>query len=321
MDKIWNSHGHSVVEAATSKEAMQLASLDYTVRKDKVAIILPKDCEKSAKYIPNTFGTYRTDTLDVFGVVSANYEIIQNTKAFEFMDSIVGKDKAIFETAGAISNGKTTFITAKLPYHIRINGHDTIEQYLVISNGHDGKTGLNIFLTPVRIVCQNALALGKANSKFSIKLRHTIGISDKLNDAKQILNISSTLNNELSEALTYLTRIKITDEVLGDYVNELLLTPNEIKELIHKDIKYTSSSIISSRKKNIITSIHNYYHTGVGQSNITGTAYGAYNAINGYLSNSKSYMNADKKLEGLMMGGAEHKLNNKALDLALQLTT
>ena len=319
MTKIWNSHGSNVTGAMTSKEAIELAELNYTVRKDRVAVILPKDAEKSAKYLPNICATYRTDTLDTFGVVSDKYEIVQNDKAFEFMDSIVGEGKAIFETAGAIGNGGKIFITAKLPYYIKINGYDTIENYLVISNGHDGKTSLNVFLTPIRIVCQNTMATAMRHSKFKLRMRHTTGIGTRLDDAKRVLDVSSALTSELETTLKHLTTIKVTDETVDKYVNTIFLTQNELFELAAQDINYVNSSTISTRKKNMITEVRKYYHTGVGQSKIRGTAYGAYNALNGYLSNVRSYINEDRKMEGLIMGGLEHKMNSNALDLALTL--
>lgn len=314
----WHRNGTVVEDAMTSAEAIELAGLNYTVDKAKVAAIFPKGVEPSGKYLYNTFATYRTDTYTPFGIVSDRYEIIQNSKAFEFMDSIVGKGKAIYETAGALGKGETVFITAKLPYYITINGEDTIENYLVVSNGHDGSSSLNIFLTPIRVVCANTLAVGLENNKFKIKLRHTTGISDRLDDARQLLNISSSITKNMQEVLTQLSKIKVTDEVAAKYFQSLILSKAELESLAKQEIKLKESAEISTRKKNIINSITDYYYKGIGQSDIIGTAYGAYNAVNGYLSNVKS-ITGDKKMSSLVLGGTDFKLNNKALDLALTL--
>jgi len=315
----WHRKGQIVDGAMTSEEAIILANLDYEVRKDKVAVILPPDAEKSAKFVPNTYATYRADTLAVFGIVSDRYEIVQNTNAFAFMDSIVGKGKAIYETAGALGEGETTFITAKLPYHITINGYDTIENYLVVSNGHDGKSSLNIFLTPIRVVCANTLAVGLQNNKFRINLRHTTSINSKLEQAKDILKISSTITEDMQETLTHLTNIKVDDKQAIKYFNGLFLNKDEIRRLAIEDVTFDKSSDISSRKKNVLKAVNKFYHTGVGQSKILGTGYGVYNAVNGYLSNDKKYANENKRMESLILGGSEFKLNNKALEAALAL--
>jgi phage/plasmid-like protein (TIGR03299 family) len=311
----WHQTGTGVDGAMTSAEAIKLANLDYEVRKDKVAVIFPPEMNAPARYVPDTYATYRADTRHIFGIVSDRYEIIQNVDAFNFIDSIVGESKAVFETAGALRGGEQIFISAKLPYYIKINGHDTIENYLVISNGHDGKTSLNIFLTPVRVVCANTLSYGLSNNKFNFAFRHTTGINSKIDDAKKILDISKTISEEQGELYKYLASKAIKDVEAVDYFNQVLLTSEELGDLAANRINVQQSGIISSRKKNIVKAVNKYYVAGVGQESIVGTAFGAFNAINGYLSNIKSYTNGDRKMESLVMGGADYKLNNKALNI------
>ena len=315
----WHETGTGVDGAMTSAEAIKLANLDYEVRKDKVAVIFPPEMNTKARYVPDTYATYRTDTKHVFGVVSDRYEIIQNVEAFNFIDSIVGEGKAVFETAGALRNGEQIFISAKLPYYIRINGYDTIENYLVISNGHDGKTSLNIFLTPVRVVCANTLSYGLNNSRFNFAFRHTSSINGKLDDARLILDISKTITEEHEEVFKHLAKKAVKDVQAVDYFNNIFLTKDELMDLAENKITVQQSGTISSRKKNVIKDVNKYYLSGVGQESIVGTAFGVFNAVNGYLSNIKKYTNGDRKMESLVMGGTDYKLNTKALDLAINM--
>ena len=157
-----------------------------------------------------------------------------------------------------------------------------------------------------------------ANNKFKVKLRHTGGITEKLDDAREILAISSSITEEMQELLQHLAKIKVKDETVEQYFNNLILNNTELTELAQQGLKYDKISTISTRKKNVLKSINRFYHTGVGQSGIQGTAYGAYNAVNGYLSNIKKY-SSDNQMESLVLGGTDYKLNNKALDLALTL--
>lgn len=311
----WHKLGTIVDHAMTSSEAIELAGLNYTVDTAKVAAVL----KPKPRYINNLNATYRTDTNDIFGVVSDKYEVVQNSRAFEFMDSIVGKDKAIYETAGALGLGETVFVTAKLPYYIKINGHDTIENYLVVSNGHDGKTSLNIFMTPIRVVCANTLAVGLENNKFRLKLRHTSNINSKLDDASKLLNISSSISNNMEKLFKSLANIKVEDEVAEQYFNTLFLTSDELNKLANENVSFSNSNELSGKKKKLLKNVNDFYRSGVGQSKIIGTAYGTYNAVNGYLSNDKNYTNDSKRMESLVLGGTDFKLNNKALILAKTL--
>lgn len=317
----WHTLGTIVENAMTSEEAIHLANLDYEIKKDRVGLLYPDEItgKTKAKVIHNQFATYRDDTKDIFGIVSDRYEVVQNTTVFQFMDSIVGKDKAIYETAGALGNGEVVFITAKLPYHIRISGNDVIENYLVVSNGHDGKTSVNIFLTPIRVVCQNTLALGLNRSKLTINLKHTQGVNFKLEDAYKILNITSTITSETQDLLQKLSKVKVTDERVDNYFKSLVLSKDEYLQLVNDKLKIENASFISTRKKNVINDIYKYYQIGVGQEGIQGTAYGAYNAVNGYISNVKKYTNDSAKMSSLVLGGADYTFNNKALELAMKL--
>jgi len=312
----WHRLGKNVNEAMTSKEAIELAQLGYIVDKAplKAMVETDEDLGISEISIPDNFATYRRDTGDVFGVVGSKYEIVQNKDAFKFIDSIIGEEKAIFETAGALGKGETVFITAKLPYYIKINGYDTIENYLVVSLSHDGSSSVSIFLTPIRVVCANTLALAKTSTKFKINLRHTMNVHEKIEDAGNILSISKTITEETQELYKVLANTKIEDEVAENYFKSVFLTNEELEALAIEDVRRIEhSDIISSRKKNILTSVNKYYVAGVGQEKIVGTAFGAYNAVTGYLSNVKKYSNDTKRMKNLVLGGTDYSLNNKAL--------
>lgn len=94
-------------------------------------------------------------------MVGKDYHIVQNRDAFAFFDAIVGDENGIlYETAGALGNGKRIFITAKLPDYIRVgNGDDVTEKYVFLTTSHDGSGSITAAFTPVRIVCKIRLTL------------------------------------------------------------------------------------------------------------------------------------------------------------------
>ena len=97
----------------TSAEAIKFANLDYTVEKRKLFIYDNEnqlaDEEKEIKIaeieVPNYYATMRTDTEQVLGVVGKDYEVVQNTEAFNFFDAIVQGEGIQYETAGALGKG------------------------------------------------------------------------------------------------------------------------------------------------------------------------------------------------------------------------
>ncbi len=89
------------------------------------------------------------DTREVLGSkLDRDYEVVQNTDAFVFFDSIVGGDGIFYETARALGKGKWVFITAKLPGYIMVQKKDLIEKYLFLITTHDGSGAVHGGLHP-----------------------------------------------------------------------------------------------------------------------------------------------------------------------------
>ena len=322
----WHRLGTIVNGAMTSKEAIELAQLNYTVAKAEMYAKFPNEIvlkhDIKGLIVPNNYATYRTDTLDIFGTVKGRYEIVQNVDAFQFFDNIVGEDKAIFETAGAIGKGETVFISAKLPYNIKLNGDDIIDEYLLLTMSHDGTSSIQVMFTPIRVVCNNTLsaAVYGSNSHHKINIRHTKSAHNNLKLAGEIMGLSNTLHNDMSEIIIKMANTKITDEERDMYINNLLLNSDELTLLAKNNNKIDYIDEISTKKTNIIKAIKIFAEIGIGQEEIStkGTLFGAYSAITGWQQNVKSYSDDNKMMKNIYLGN-DYNLNTKALNNAIKL--
>lgn len=278
----------------TSAECIKLAGLYFTVEKaplfasvgkelTREEITLNTDIKKviserdglntiyhNTKLVDTNFATYRTDTQEVFGVVGSRYEVIQNLEAFSFFDSIIGEGHAAYETAGALGNGETIFITAKLPSKLIVSKED-IDKYLLFTMAHDGSGSIQVMFTPIRVVCNNTLSAAINSNTNKVVIRHTKNARKRLELATEVLGISEKQSLQYEEVFNLFTKVKMSDADLNtyiDYVFEFDDIPN-----------------LSTQSKNKRDNILEYYETGVGQDTIKGTLWGAYNAVTGYLSN------------------------------------
>ena len=143
----WHGLGTRVEEAPNSAEAIRLAGLDWEVVPKPLFL---DDGRQIPGYVANT----RTSDNSVLGVVSEKYKIVQNKEAFSFTDNIIGGDVR-YETAGSLKNGKSVWLLAHLP-KTSILGDDVIP-YLCFNNSHDGQGAIRVFMTPIRVVCNNTL--------------------------------------------------------------------------------------------------------------------------------------------------------------------
>lgn len=298
----WHGLGQIVDHAMTSEEAMKLANLNYQV--DKTPCYM--EIDGKILPIPKKYATYRTDTNEAFGIVGERYTVVQNTEAFDFFDAIVGKNEAIFETAGCLRQGEIVFITAKLPSHIQVKD-DVIDSYLLLTSSHDGTKGISAMFTNVRVVCANTLSAAINNHKYKINITHTKNASEQLKKAHEIMGISNMLSKELEGIYNYMSSKRINDNSLEQYIIQSLSL--ELDEETGK---------LSTRASNIVESVKEYYEYGPGQEKIAGTIWGAYNAITGYFQNIRNYKNNEDKMYQTMYGQIHNK-NNEAFKLALDI--
>lgn len=337
----WHKLGTVVDNAMTSEEAIRLANLDYNVKlAEKVAIVdgpqpfeeatlnnivVRNTIDNQARYykgthIANSYATFRDDTFEVLGEVKSRYNIIQNTEAFDFFDTIVQSKQAIFETAGALGKGETIFISAKLPSSFTVGKDDIIDKYLLLHNSHDGSSSINIMFTPVRVVCHNTLSVALKDAKNKISIRHTANAQDKLKLATNLLGLAEVNFTQLGAAYQMMSETKITDTISNSIIHNLFLTPAELSLIARNSFKLEGVEEISSRKKNIIADVKRYAAIGVGQQLDTtkGTLYGAFNGITGYLQNAKLYSNDTAKYDNIINGEGA-KLTTSAFDLCMTL--
>ena len=279
----WHGLGQIVTKAMTSKEAIELAGLNYQV--DKIGA----SAEINGKVISiqDKFVTYRTDTNEPLGVVGSRYEIVQNKDAFLFFDSITEAGCAMYETAGALGKGERIFISAKMPDFINIAGtDDKTEVFVLLTSSHDGSGSIVAAVTPVRVVCQNTLNAALYGTQNKISIRHTANVKSNLENAHKLLGITHKYTEELNECFNYLSKKPVTDEQVKKLVTDLFKTEKED----------------SSRFKNIQNAVFASYQTGIGQSAILGTAWGAYNGITHYLDHERRYKDENIKFENLLFG-------------------
>ena len=298
--KAWHDLGQIVDQAMTAEEAIRLAHLNFQVEK------VPNYALINGQHIktPGSFSIHRTDTGDILGDrIGKGYTIVQNREAFNFFDSIVGADQAMYETAGALGKGERIFITAKMPDMIRIEGTDDItEVYVLLTSSHDGSGSIIAAITNVRVVCQNTLNMSLRETTNKVAVRHSSNVHIKLEEAHKILGITHKYVEEMNSCMNVLAKKSITD--------------NQVKLLIQELFK--SEKEDSTRIKNIQDAVWHSYNAGIGQEKILGTAWGAINGITHYLDHEKKYRSNDSKFLNIIEGKSA-AIATKATEILLAL--
>lgn len=323
------SHGlaKNVENCRTAEEVMKKAGLDWTVAKCELVAKMPIHTDRaedngfvfgSNNYVecPNAYATYRTDTNIPLGIVKERYTPVQNIDAFSFFDGAIGKDKAIWQTAGYFGYGERVYVSAKLPKNIYVNG-DPVENYLVFVTSHDGSLGVKILFTPIRLICSNVLSAAIAESSDYISFRHTKSVHSNLDIASEILGICEKKITFLDEKYSFMRKIAMSDEqcqtifanvvFTDDELSRIKETGHNIGQIITRDWRAIQDAGISMKKVNILSEMNNYYFNGVGQREILGTGWAAYNAVTGYYSNVDNSI-GNKRMDSLLFGDKSRKI-------------
>jgi phage/plasmid-like protein (TIGR03299 family) len=263
----WHGIGAVLDGVLTSDEAIKAARLEWTVDQKPVFA-----AGNFAREIPGYMANVRSDTREVLGIVSERYCIAQNRDVFAFADEVIGNGrvKCTYETAGSLFNGRRVFMLVNMPKG-RIVG-DEYQPYLCLSNSHDGSACLQVFLTGIRVVCNNTLtaALHTANRKISI--RHLSIMAQRKEEALRTMGAASKYFHDLEAFASMLAGKKVS-------ITKVL------------DKLFPVSREMSKRQLNSNTEVKELIKSLLSQKgdlqNFKGTAWGAYQAIADYRSNAE----------------------------------
>jgi phage/plasmid-like protein (TIGR03299 family) len=263
----WHNIGTVLDKTLTSNEAFKEAKLTWLVEQEKIY------SENNFKQpIPGFLANIRNDTKDVLGIVSERYHVVQNKDIFAFADDLISNSNVhcTYETAGSLFNGKRVFILVNMPEGRMVE--DTYKPYVCLSNSHDGSTCLQVFLTAIRVVCNNTLTAALNSATRKIAIRHLPIMDQRKREAIKTMNAASKYFIELESFASELAGKKVD---IKKVLNILFPRSDEMsrRQIDHnKDLKNNIIQIL--KKKDDL-------------QNIKGSAWGVYNALADFRSNSE----------------------------------
>jgi phage/plasmid-like protein (TIGR03299 family) len=308
----WHALGTVTDGALTADQALETAFLDWTVTKSEkpVSTIVPAydgDKTETITY-GDKFMTYRyhpkSRKAEALGVVGSRYTPVQNSEAFGFLNSIADESGAVFETAGSIDNGRKVFMTMKMPEGIQIGGVDAIDMYLMAWNTHDGSSSFNVLVTPIRVVCQNTLTAAINSAKQQFIVRHTSGVTDKIEAARDTLKVTFKYQAEFKKIAENLLKQSMADKDFYALVEKVFPI---------KDEKSPRAVTMAETARATVNGLWK----APTQANIANTKWAAYNAFAEYADWAKPVRDAnpDTARAIRIVTGAGDRFKNKVLNL------
>lgn len=282
----WHKLGTTLEDTFDAETALEKAHLaGWNVRKTEI-----KAFENgNAIDIPNRFATVYTNPVtqetQYLGVVGSSYTPIQNESHVALLDAIVDESGAHFETAGSLRGGRETFISMKMPSTMNVGGQDAVDQYLVAFNSHDGTSSFRFAVTPIRVVCANTQAAALAAAKSTFSIRHVKGATGVIAEAREALDLTFKYLDEFESQAERMISEQIKDDEFQQIVSRLF------------DLDVATSKRQENTAIEHVSNIMTIWRDAPTMQGITGTKWGAYQALTEYTDHYMGVRNTHASLD------------------------
>lgn len=186
----WHGLGAVIPGGITDiDEVLKLARIDWEVSKRPVLY----EWDDGIRDAVDRYVTVRTDGGAALGTVGDRYEVFQNRRVFEFLQDLAQRYDVVWESAGALREGRKVFVTMRIPHSLVIDRgglDDEIVLYLAAINSHDGTSSAESVVTPWRIACGNTERFATRDAVHRWGIRHTKGGLTALEEARRTLGLT-----------------------------------------------------------------------------------------------------------------------------------
>ena len=270
----WHGKGVRVEQAMTAMEALSLGGLDFLVE-GRQAYFETEDGTFAP--IPYCVANIRQTDNKVLGVVTDRYKICQNVEAFDFLDGVIDRaGGAHYETAGLLyDDGEhrkrgRAFLLAKMD-GVEILG-DQVDPYICLTNSFNKETGLQVCLTPIRVVCNNTLQMAIDGAQRVWSTTHTGDLKGKMSEAQETLRRIKTYMEKMPVVAEAMFTADLHEDEIPKFLEQLFPLPvtepgEKVPEIVLKNIE------------NKRQTVYNIYEQVPDVQKFSGTPWGMYNAV------------------------------------------
>jgi len=296
-DLPWHGLGTRVPDDLTPEQMLEAAGLNWEVEKiEAFAKVGGKNVSVDRSALVR-----KTDN-KILGVVSNDWNPVQNSEAFEFFNDFIAEGDMEMHTAGSLRDGQIVWALAKLKDGFSLFGGDEVESYLHFTNFHRYGFSTDVRFTPIRVVCNNTLTLS-LNTKVErmVKISHRREFDG--DNVKLMLGVAAEKLAKYKEMAQFLGSKRYTNENVVDYFKRIF--PVSGGDNAKKEI---------SKNANVALGV---LDTQPGAEFARGSWWQAFNTVT-YLTDHLAGRTVDTRLASAWYGYNKN-LKTKALETALEM--
>lgn len=309
----WHGLGVQLPHTTDADGLLDAANLRWKVHACPVRFKIPNE--------EHTFQTTETRVLIrdngpgpenkiVLGPCGPQYVPTQNEQSFKFFKALATDKVGLsLEVGGSLDRGRYVWALAKFDDEWKIMDEE-FQNYLLLVSPHIWGRALQIFYTPVRVVCMNTLMMAMSGRSVDSAYRH-LHLSEfddrVIADARGVMNLGVQMMDEFRKSAEFLAKIK-ADEAATAKFFATLFAPS----LVNLD---TEDQLAAPIIQDLITTKNTM--VGAQTEAANGSYWGLVNTVT-YMFDHVKGNTVDTRLQSAWLGkGAAKK--REALDLAMRM--
>jgi phage/plasmid-like protein (TIGR03299 family) len=245
---------------------------------------------------PDRVAVVRDDNERCLGVVSPDYEQVQNADLLKLIDPMVQEGLLTLENIGYLKHGAKVFAQAKLNQEYKVIGED-YQGFITLLNGHAGNCSVAIGSTMTRVICGNTFTA--AYSDISERYRHSVGVTERVLESAFIIDYINGAMKTYTDYVEKLAGAKCSGAQFKTFIEEVYQKP------------------VDSMRDKFVQQMNNLFYNGKG--NEGKTFYDALNSITEYASNY-SRKTPEGRFQYAQFGQGA-RINNRALRAGLEMAS
>jgi len=303
----WKGIATDISEAQNAADVFRLApDLDFEVAKSPLSANVMETWVDGGEFherrgvvpVNGWVATTRTDTNEVLGIVSDNWQNYQNRQLTDFAEALRGEIDAPYQRALVLFGGRVVGLEVKLGEDMFLPGDPSPwHNHAFIWTGHDGRHALNIQRLKQRIFCANQFSTAIHNAIATFKVRHTKNMNVNLKDVFAALNMVAQYDKSFAEAMEGLSRMPVGLTGAMGFSENLLPIPENVKNPV--------------RTENAREAIVNLFESSPTLEGVDYTRYRLFQAVGEYVDHERTYRTpkggtpADGRAVSIIEGSAQ----------------
>jgi len=236
----------------------------------------------------------RDDNDVALGVVSPEYELVQNEDLKSLINPMVSEGVLTVVKQGYLNKGAKVFIQAEVNQEFQVVG-ESYKGLITLLNGHTGNASVAIGTTATRVICGNTFSM--AYKDIGEKFRHSVGVTERVLESTAVINYVNDAMRKYSEYVETLADTKCTATQFKQAVEEIYGKPAD------------------KLRDSFVDRLNNLFYNGKGNSGKT--MYDCFNAVTEYATHY-SRKNADGRFNYANFGkGAD--INRRAMAVLTEM--